>query len=298
MENFKDLPLEVRLSAYIDGQVGEEDKREIEAQLATDPHARELLNLLNAGSDLGNQAFEDMLKEPVPLHLVRAIKGKQASSGGAIAQAANGNVVSFFRFIPQAIAASAVLLLAGGYSGYFIGMKNAQVPTELSETSGFETPTGATREIKTRSFTFNAPAAITLPSIAVDAVANVHDVYSKETTRLVEVPAAQATQLKSWLASSTGISFNIPDLKAEGLDFQGGRLVAVDGNPAGALYYKNGKSQVIALYFTKGTVEKGEMAQGANQYLSGDKGDTAWIVAGPTGDSALKDIAGKASAAL
>lgn len=296
MENFKELPLEVRLSAYIDGQVGEEDKREIEALLATDPHARELLDLLNAGSDFGNQAFEEMLKEPVPLNLVRAIKATPANSGGAVRRAANSNVVSFFRFMPQAIAASAVLLLAGGYSGYFIGMKNAaHMPSEISETSGFEAPAGAA---KTRELSFNTPIQIALPAIAVTSVAGVHDVYSKETTRLAEIPASNADALKTWLASSTGVNFNIPDLSAEGLNFEGGRLVAVDGNPTGALYYKDAKNEVVAVYFTKGTAAKGETAEGANQYLSGTKGDTAWFVAGPTSDAALKDIAGKASAAL
>ena len=49
MENFKDLPLEVRLSAYLDGQLEPEDVNVIEAQLATDPKAREILDMLKAG---------------------------------------------------------------------------------------------------------------------------------------------------------------------------------------------------------------------------------------------------------
>lgn len=298
MENFKELPLEVRLSAYIDGQVSEEDKREIETILATDPHARELLDLLNAGSELGNQAFAEMLREPVPLNLVRTIKATPArSSSGGSPSAANNNTVSFFRFIPQAIAASAVLLLSGGYSGYFIGLKSAAQPnmeitTSLDANVG---KTGKTRELK---LSFDTPAPISLPAIAIASVAGVHDVYSRETTRLGEFSAAQTKDLKVWLASSTGVIFNIPDLSADGLTFQGGRLVAVDGNPAGALYYKDAKGEVVGLYFTKGTVTKGETSQGANQYLSGAKGDTAWIVAGPNGDNALKAVADKASAAL
>lgn len=299
MENFKELPLEVRLSAYIDGQLGDDEARELEALVATDAHARELLDLLNAGSDFGIQAFDEMLKEPVPLSLVRSIKDTASKPEAPVRQAANSNVVSFFRFIPQAIAASAVLLLAGGYSGYFIGMKNAsQIPSEISETSAFEAPAGATREIKTRGFTFDAPVAVSLPAIAVNAVAGVHDVYSKETTHLVELPAADVDTLKSWLSASTGVTFNIPDLTSDGLNFQGGRLVAVDGQPTGALFYRNGKGDVVAVYFAKGTAADGQSAQGANQYLSGSKGDTAWFVAGPNSDSRLKDIAGKASAAL
>lgn len=299
MENFKELPLEVRLSAYIDGQVSEEDKRELETILATDPHARELLDLLNAGSEFGNQAFAEMLREPVPLHLVRAIKATPAGSGGGLS-AANNNKASFFRFIPQTIAASAVLLLAGGYSGYFIGMNSATQPnpviSEIASTQTLQGATGSkTRELK---LSFDAPAMASLPAISVASVAGTHDVYSRETTRLAELPAADADSLKTWLAASTGIPFNIPDLSADGLTFQGGRLVAVDGNPAGALYYKDASGDVVGVYFTRGTVTRGETSEGANQYVAGSKGDTAWIVAGPNGDDALKAIADKASAAL
>lgn len=299
MENTRDLPLEVRLSAYIDGQLGEEEARELEALIASDPHARDLHDQLKAGSDFGSHAFGEMLKEPVPLGLVRAIKETSGKPAAPVRQAANGNVASFFRFIPQAIAASAVLLLAGGYSGYFIGMQNAsQMPLEISETSAFEAPTGATTKTRSLDFSFNAPVAASLPAIAVNSVADVHDVFSTQTTRLAEVPASEAATLKAWLSASTGVTFDIPDLSADGLNFQGGRLVAVDGQPAGALYYKDAKGELVALYFAKGTVIDGQTAQGANQYLSGTKGHVAWVVAGPNGDAALKDIAGRASAAL
>jgi anti-sigma factor RsiW len=299
MENFKELPLEVRLSAYIDGQVSEEDKRELETLLAADAHARELLDLLTTGSDLGNQAFAEMLREPVPLNLVRSIKDTSSKPEAPVRHAANGNGVSFFRFIPQAIAASAVLLLAGGYTGYFVGTKNAaMIPTEISETSAFEAPAGAPAKTRELKLSFDTPMPVSLPAIAATSIANVHDVYSRQTTRLAEVPASDAATLKTWLASSTGVSFNIPNLSAEGLSFQGGRLVAVDGNPTGALYYKDAKNEVVAVYFAKGIAANGEIAQGANQYLSGSKGETAWFVAGPNGDSALKEVASKASAAL
>lgn len=53
-ENTQELPLEVRLSAYLDGQLDERETRDTEALLATDANAREILNLLKAGSEFGN----------------------------------------------------------------------------------------------------------------------------------------------------------------------------------------------------------------------------------------------------
>src|SRR5690606_26048661 len=66
--------LELRLSAYADGQASEKDRQDIEELLVNDPHARSLYDALGRGSELGRRAFDDMLKEPVPLDLVRAIK--------------------------------------------------------------------------------------------------------------------------------------------------------------------------------------------------------------------------------
>jgi anti-sigma factor RsiW len=296
MENFDDLPLEVRLSAYLDGQVSDAQKRALDATLAIDAHARELLDLLKSGSDFGNQAFADMLKEPVPLHMVRAIKTGGSASAGGGRTPANGNVVSLFRFIPQAMAASVVLLLAGGYSGYFIGLKNGpEVPVEVAEISSAEAPSGT--PVKTRSFTFNASAAISLPAIAVSAVAEVHDIYARQ-ARLVEMPASDSAGLKTWLAASTGVAFEIPDLAADGLTFEGGRLVAVDGSPTGALFYKNAKGDVVAVYFAKGSLTGGQTSVGTSEYVSGAKGETAWVVAGPAGDKTLAVVAGKVAATL
>lgn len=294
MENFKELPLEVRLSAYLDGQIGPDDAREIEALLASDPHAREILDLLKIGSDLGNQAFDEMLKEPVPLHLVRSIK-ETAAKPAPVRVAANGNSTSFLRFLPQAVAACAVLLLAGGYTGYFVGQRSiADMPMEISETSTLTAP--AANGVKTRGFTFEAPAAD--QPVAAAAIAGVHDVYARESTRLAEIPAAQSEALKSWLSASAGVSIEIPDLTADGLTFEGGRLVAIEGKPAGALYYRNANGEVVGLYYLKGSAAEAATTEGANEIASGTKGEAAWFVAAPAGNAAIKDIAEKASSAL
>lgn len=299
MENFRDLPLEVRLSAYIDGQVEAEDAREIEALLEKDAHARDLLNTLRAGSDFGNQAFEEMLKEPVPLSMVRAIRDVSAKPP-PVQVASSVNTVSFFRFIPQAIAASAVLLLAGGYSGYFIGKRNAaDMPMEISETSAFDL--SGTAGVKTRGFDFDAPIAaapMPAPPISATDVVSIHEVYSKQHDRLAEMPASDADALVAWLSSSTGIQFAIPDLSADGLRFEGGRLIALDGKPAGALFYKDAAGEVVGVYYVKGTAAEARRTEGSRTVVSGSKGQAAWFVAAPATSSVLMDVAGKASAAL
>lgn len=300
-ENTQELPLEVRLSAYLDGQLDERETRDTEALLATDANAREILNLLKAGSEFGNQVFDEMLKEPVPLDLVRAIKSAAPaeSVGGGTPVASNNNVFSFFRYIPQAVAASAVLLIAGGYAGYFVGQRSAEAPFEIADTGPLATQPGLAN-VKTRGFTFDeaAPAPAAVQAIGTAAVAGIHDVYSVQTTRLAEMPASQLGDLTAWLSASTGIKFNVPDLSSDGLTFEGGRLVALDGRPAGALFYRNGEGQVIGVYFTRGNAAEGQSEIGNNRYLSGTKDDVAWFVAGPKTDANLKDVADRAAEAL
>lgn len=305
MDNFKELPLEVRLSAYIDGQLSEEDAREIEALLASDPHARELLDALNAGSDFGNQAFAEMLKEPVPLHLVRTIKGSPSGSGAVTPKAANSNVVSFFRFVPQAIAASAVLLLAGGYTGYFIGMKNAaDIPAEISETTAFEAPASADG-VKTRGFTFEAPmevasaeTGVSKADVALMEIAGLHKVYVGDKTHADEVPAAQESELIGWLEAVTSVKFSIPDLASEGLKLRGGKLVVAVGQPTGALFYEDGAGKVAAVYFMKNVDISGAAPQQDGfSVVGGQKDATSYFIAAE--DEALaRKLEDKVRAAL
>lgn len=60
----KGLALEVRLSAYIDGELAESEKSELDALLARDDEARALLEKLKSGSAFGNGAFENFLHDP------------------------------------------------------------------------------------------------------------------------------------------------------------------------------------------------------------------------------------------
>lgn len=285
MENFKELPLEVRLSAYLDGQLEVEDAREIESLLATDSNAREILHSLKMGSDFGNQAFEDILKEPVPLNLVRAIKDVARRPAPARV-AANGNSVSFLRFLPQAVAACAVLLLAGGYTGYFVGQRSiADMPSEITETTALEAP--AANSVKTRGFTFEAPVEmasaernVSKADIALIEIASLHKVYAADKVHADEVLAAQKSELVGYLEAVTSVKFSVPDLSAEGLKLRGGKLVAAVGQPTGALFYEGADGTIAAVYFMKNTDIKGT-APGQHDFavIGGQKDATSYFIA-------------------
>ena len=295
MDEFDTLPLEVRLSAYLDGQVTETQKQAIDDLLAEDEQARELLATLKAGSDFGMRAFEDMLAEPVPLDMVRSIKAHHSAaaasvgSGGA-REPANNNVFSFVRFVPQAIAASAILLLAGGYSGYFLARQAAPQQSEIiSETSGIVADAPAP-VAKTRGLTFDAamPSPVAeesaeLPAaISFSEIADIHRIMTSAGLPMDEVPAAREKDLLTYLEKATSVEFNVPDLASSGFRFRGGKLVAASGHPAGALYYENDAGHVAAVYLLN-KAEIGGVAVRDRGFamVGGVKDSTAYFVAAP-----------------
>ena len=126
MESTQGLPLEVRLSAYLDGQLPEAEVEEINAILAGDDEARVVYEKLKLGSEFGARAFDRMLQDPIPLDLVRNIKeaGRNEDDpsklGFAAVPAAEIPANRRSAFWPQALAASLVIFLAGGAAGYLI----------------------------------------------------------------------------------------------------------------------------------------------------------------------------------
>lgn len=304
MENFKELPLEVRLSAYLDGQVDDEDARELEALIASDAQAKLIYEQLKAGSEFGNQLFEDMLKEPVPLGLVRTIKSVEAKPA-PVRQAANGNVVSFMRFVPQAIAASIMLLFAGGYAGYYVAenrIPGGNTPELITETSDFETAPGGAKTRSIGNLTFEAPVAtegeksfqpasaraIGKADVTLMEVADAHKVYVGDKVHADEVPVSQQSELVGYLEAVTQIKFAVPDLSAEGFKLRGGKFVEIVGQPSGALFYEDGAGKAVAVYFMKNENMSGTTDRNGFTVIGGQKDATSYFVAADDADLAKK----------
>jgi len=82
-------------------------------------------------------------------------------------------------------------------------------------------------------------------------VAEYHDVFSRETQRLVELSAAQSDELREWIRHRIGRDIAIPDLDDMGLHFAGGRMYVVDGKPTAALYYTRSNGRPVGLCITE-----------------------------------------------
>jgi anti-sigma factor RsiW len=277
LQNTKGLALEVRLSAYLDGEVSEAERKELEQLLARDDEARLLLEMLKSGSAFGNKAFEEFLHDPVPLSLVRRIKqgpGVNPKAERVVNAAPRQTKV---RLWPRALAASIALLLIGSSTGYIIG--------RTSNDSA-------------------QPADVAAARTWLDDIADYHRIYSRQTAEhLVEVPASRDGRIESWLASSVGVNFSLPDLSARGLRFEGARLLVTGGKPVAQLMYRNDDGDVFAICFLKikpGTPE-GKMTESIRDdiaMISWQKSGASYVVVGPSADASLQQLADTVSSTI
>ncbi len=277
MNSSAPLPLELRLSAYVDGNAADHDLPELEGILVNDPQARSLHDALERGRDAGRQAFEDMLKEPVPLDLVRFIKNTPLPRRAIRAPSAGGTF-GFKRSAARFVALSVFIFLGGGGLGYMIGARpTMSQPSQLS---------GSVAE--TRDF--------------FDDVIAQYRLFARQSKHLVEITADKPADILEWLTTNTGVSFQIPDLAGNGLTFEGARLFAAAGAPVGQLLYRRtdggADGDMIAISFTKARPDRSRSVE----EIRNDTSVVTWgtpladyMVVGPSAAADLDDIAAKAA---
>ncbi|WP_112812157.1 anti-sigma factor family protein [Ensifer sp.] len=267
--------LEVRLCAYIDGELGDAEKTELETLLARDEEAKALLERLKAGSAFGDTAFEDFLHDPVPLALVRQIKqGASINPKTERVTVAAANVRSA-RVWPRMMAASVALVLVGGATGYIIGTAHS----------------------------VGEPTKVAAARSWLDDIADYHRIYARQKDRLVEVPASEAPVIETWLASSVGIPFTIPNLTGKGLTFEGARLLVANSKPVAQLLYRNADGDVFAICFLKDS--DSPQSDAFTESIRDDLGMVSWqrggasfVIVGPSSSVGLQDLAEAVSSTI
>jgi anti-sigma factor RsiW len=78
-------------------------------------------------------------------------------------------------------------------------------------------------------------------------VAQYHRVYAGEKRHLVEVAAAETPHIESWLGKRLEMPLVVPDLTAQGLTFQGARMLVINGAPVAQLIYTPPDGRALAL---------------------------------------------------
>ncbi|MDE1994414.1 MAG: anti-sigma factor [Rhizobiaceae bacterium] len=272
------MPLETRLSAYMDGETSREEKDELERLIASDAEARRIFDELKHGSDVGRKAFDEVLKEPVPLALVRSIKSAQPPKSREPAPRLARPSLKLAPTGRQALAAALILFVVGGGLGYLFGIQPPSNPVPV-------------------------PAATAPVHSWLDDIAAYHRIYSHQPRHTVEVQASEIQEITKWLTGTVGVKFTLPDLSADGLVFQGARMFIADSKPAGQLIYKDLDGDVVAICFMKNesVTDDGDFDETIRDdisIVSWQRNGTAYAVVGPSSDAMLDEIANRVSTSI
>lgn len=133
--------------------------------------------------------------------------------------------------------------------------------------------------------------------LAEEAIA-AHTIYSAEQRHAVEVGANDKDHLLGWLSKRLGLTLIAPDLRAEGFELVGGRLLPAGQKTAAHLLYEDAKGNRISIYVT---AEGEEKAKGIYKDENGAASAIYWLdkgwgcaVVGTLPQDQLLDIGRKA----
>lgn len=259
------------LSTLLDGEMPSQEQQDLEASLQGDPQARALQDHLELGSARGREMFDDLLKEPVPLDLVRLIKAAPQPRKAVRLPSEQRSPFPLKLTAMRTAAACLVLLVLGGGLGYMLGLQ---------------------------------PAAPARPQIAeanddwLDDIVAHYRTFSRPGARLVELPASEPAAIIEWLLASTGVNFRIPDLSGNGLTFQGARLFVAGHQPVGQLVYTSTEGEIVSLLFRKNQPDDdgfSELIRDSIALMSWKSPTATYVVVGPSSAASLDEIAAKAA---
>jgi anti-sigma factor RsiW len=217
------------LVAYLDGELDDKQRADVEAGLEQDSSVRDRLTRLGESTALVRAAFDELLREPVPEHLIAAIHtadGDDSDAGrGAqilpfrVRQAARGIAANRRWWIGVSAAAALFGVLLGGGLGY-LGLSSGK--------SGAEQQVAAIQNAQTNGW--------------LDNIAEFHKLFVAASTgekSFADIPAndngGEVIQKISAVTSQPNV--RVPDLKPWGLVFQGARVVVLEGRSAAQLVY-------------------------------------------------------------
>ncbi len=146
-----------------------------------------------------------------------------------------------------------------------------------------------------------AVGAPTVHDELVNEVASYHQIYSRETRHLVEVPADQTEHLTAWLGKRLDRKLVVPDLTPLGLHVAGGRMVIINNHPVGQLMYTRDQGLPVGVCVTELRGAPAALSiesRGALRLAVWEDGSYAYVVVGELDAGAERDIAARVEAEL
>lgn len=224
------LPItEADLHAYVDAELPDDRRAEVEDFLAAQPEEASRLFAYQAQKDALRQLFNPVLDESLPAELLELAEKPIVPAMEAMATPAVDMKKRPFlsRWSMQRIAASFAIALLSGLAGW-LGHGQYQATERMAQMT---------------------------PLARQAAVA--HVVYSPDIKRPVEVTADQEDQLVKWLTKRLGTPVSPPKLGTLGYELIGGRLLPGNAGPVAQFMYHDSSGQRLTLYVsTEQTVSR------------------------------------------
>ena len=190
---------ESHLHAWLDGELSPELRAEVEAWLHQHPEDAARVRLWAADRELLRAQLDAQLAEPVPARLEQVVWQRARGGLGA----------PWLRW-----AAAAALFAVGGVVG-----------------------AGLMWRAQSGAVTAAANAAKAAPLAWVQRAAVAHSVYVPEVRHPVEV-RAQEEHLSRWLTKRLNVQVKLFDLREQGFELVGGRLLPDAAGPSAQLMYE------------------------------------------------------------
>lgn len=223
-------PGDDRLSAWLDGELDDTARAEVDAWLRAQPEDAARARLWAADRDALRARFDPVLDEPLPPALLRTL-------GRPAARPRPGW---------RSWALAAGLLAFGIGLGAAGGV--AWVAQDPATVAGLPLPLPWADPARPRAGSWTHRAAVA------------HAVYAPEARHPVEVNVAegdavaqraQQEHLARWLSKRLDLPVRLYDLRAQGFELVGGRLLPDAAGPSAQLMYQNAAGQRVTLYLRK-----------------------------------------------
>jgi len=226
------------LSAWLDGEGSADERALVEAHLRHDEQAAAKVRLWSADRDALRARFDPVRSEAIPALLTDTVTNGKGWSG------------LFERRWAQA-AAVAALLVTGGIVGSLLTWQlqgQRLLAAQAGTSSGW-----------------------------VQRAAYAHNVFTPEPRHAVEVQA-QEEHLSRWLTRRTELPVKLFDLRDEGFELMGGRLLPDAGGKSAQLMYENAQTKErVTVYLRKPDADAPTTFRYVKQ---GDLGTFYWVEPG------------------
>ena len=227
---------EATLLAFVDGKLDPEERADVEAALAQDPAAQDMVRRLSLiGADDIREGLQAAEVEPLPLDLARRIQEMpipdQETPRAEPTRQAEPPVVQQLRPAPPprrwqssgwAMAASIMMLVLGGGIGLWVGSQYGQNQVAAVQQAQAE-----------KSWMVR--------------VAEYQKLYVRDTVNNVNLTPDEQVANAARLSDRLGHQVVPPDLKDQDLTFKRGQILDFDGSPIVQLVYLPDEGKPIAL---------------------------------------------------